>query len=268
MAVGLAGSAEVKEALWHQVVSSPASLVVEPFPPLETARLQAFLEVVSVESARDLDDPGWKAQNPLQVSYTYRRNYDADNLVPTEGGRPWRASRTASGNFEGVLGGFGGSHTATPTQPPVNEADESLAPPIEAPHTAPVTGGWRERMAAKQGVEKEIDETPQPAPAVNGGPGWINTTSSKWRTTLTGNDVLQSPLDVPRSNAPTTASVIATPSATPVPDRDATIRATPGPEEDHTPARQDAPAEDLGKIDWFYRDPHGEEHGESRTSAP
>lgn len=155
-----------------------------------------------------------------------------------------------------MLGGFGGSQHNTPSQPPVNEVDESPAQQ-EVPHTAPVTGGWRERLAAKQGVKKDTDEAGQPG--ANAGPGWI--TSNKWRTTSGGNE-LSSALDVPGNNGPTTASVIATPSATPVPDRDATVEQTPGSESQDASSRQDASAEDLDKIEWSYRDPQGTEHGE------
>jgi PERQ amino acid-rich with GYF domain-containing protein len=156
-----------------------------------------------------------------------------------------------------VLGGFGGSQTATPAQPPVSEADESPAP-AEAPHTAPVTGGWRERLAAKQGVKKDGDEAGQPG--ANAGPGWTNT-PNKWRTN-TGGSELSSPLDVPRSHGPTTASVIATPSATPVPDRDATVEVAPEPENQDANIQQEGQTEDMEKTEWFYRDPQGTEHGE------
>ncbi|OWZ70991.1 hypothetical protein AYX14_03615 [Cryptococcus neoformans] len=72
-------------------------------------------------------------------------------------------------------------------------------------------------------------------------------------------------LDVPISNqAGASASVIATPSATPIPDRDATVLdSTPAPapssQTPHAPIQD--PKEDLGAVDWFYRDPNGQEQG-------
>ncbi|OXG22932.1 cytoplasmic protein [Cryptococcus neoformans Ze90-1] len=72
-------------------------------------------------------------------------------------------------------------------------------------------------------------------------------------------------LDVPISNqAGASASVIATPSATPIPDRDATVLdSTPAPaptsQTPHAPIQE--PKEDLGAVEWFYRDPNGQEQG-------
>lgn len=58
--------------------------------------------------------------------------------------------------------------------------------------------------------------------------------------------------------------MIATPSATPIPDRDATVLdSTPAPapssQTPHAPIQE--PKEDLGAVEWFYRDPNGQEQG-------
>lgn len=62
-------------------------------------------------------------------------------------------------------------------------------------------------------------------------------------------------------------SVIASPAATPVPDRDAMIEPqTPGPApRTHEPTPEPS-QESLDAIQWFYLDPQQQEHGESRNS--
>jgi PERQ amino acid-rich with GYF domain-containing protein len=170
---------------------------------------------------------------------------------------PWRSSRTASGNFEGVLG-FGGNQSNAPSQPPVNEADESMSS-ADVPQTAPIVGGWRDRLAAKQAQKKEAEETAQPATAASAGWG---STQSKWRAP-SGTSV-QSSIDAPHQNG-LSASVIATPSATPVPDRDATVETADEPENKEEPVQQQQQPqpteEDLNAVKWFYRDPQGQEQG-------
>jgi len=129
----------------------------------------------------------------------------------------------------------------------------------DVPQTAPVVGGWRDRLAAKQAQKKESEETAQPATAASAGWG---STQSKWRAPTSTS--IQSPLDGSQQNG-LSASVIATPSATPVPDRDATVE---GPDE--TEIEQEAvqqqqqpqpTEEDLNAVKWFYRDPQGQEQG-------
>jgi PERQ amino acid-rich with GYF domain-containing protein len=61
---------------------------------------------------------------------------------------------------------------------------------------------------------------------------------------------------------------MATPSATPLPERDSTVSDQVG----QVQAAKDAPAqseaqveqqrEDLGAVQWYYRDPNGQEQGE------
>ena len=130
----------------------------------------------------------------------------------------------------------------------------------DVPQTAPVVGGWRDRLAAKQAQKKESEETAQPATAASAGWG---STQSKWRATTTSSSI-QSPLDGPQQNGPS-ASVIATPSATPVPDRDATVEGPDETEIEGEPVQQQQQPqlteEDLNAVKWFYRDPQGQEQG-------
>jgi hypothetical protein len=131
----------------------------------------------------------------------------------------------------------------------------------DVPQTAPIVGGWRERMAAKQAQKKEAEESAQPATAA--ATGWSNT-PSKWRAPAGAGTIdLASPISAPRQNGPS-ASVIATPSATPVPDRDATVEVASEPETKEEPVQQQEPTEeDLNAVQWYYRDPQGEEQGMS-----
>jgi len=129
----------------------------------------------------------------------------------------------------------------------------------DVPQTAPVVGGWRDRLAAKQAQKKESEETAQPATAASAGWG---STQSKWRAPTSSS--IQSPLDGPQQNGPS-ASVIATPSATPVPDRDATVEGPDETEIEGEPVQQQQQPqpteEDLNAVKWFYRDPQGQEQG-------
>jgi len=129
----------------------------------------------------------------------------------------------------------------------------------DVPQTAPIVGGWRDRLAAKQAQKKEAEETAQPATAAAS--SW---TQNKWRAPA-GDSDLQSPISVPHQNG-LTASVIATPSATPVPDRDATVEVASESDprdEAGQQQQQQQPEEDLSAVQWFYRDPQGEEQGKS-----
>jgi len=131
----------------------------------------------------------------------------------------------------------------------------------DVPQTAPIVGGWRDRLAAKQAQKKEAEETAQPATAASAGWG---STQSKWRAP-SGTSV-QSSVDAPHQNG-LSASVIATPSATPVPDRDATVEVADEPENKEEPVQQQQQPqpteEDLNAVKWFYRDPQGQEQGTS-----
>lgn len=128
----------------------------------------------------------------------------------------------------------------------------------DVPQTAPIVGGWRDRLAAKQAQRKEAEETPQPPTAAT--TGWGNT-QSKWRAPSGASD-LSSSTTIPHQNG-LSASVIATPSATPVPDRDATVEVASEPETKEEPVQQQPTEEDLNAVQWFYRDPQGEEQGTS-----
>lgn len=61
---------------------------------------------------------------------------------------------------------------------------------------------------------------------------------------------------------------MATPSATPLPERDATVidSVTPPRAQEDAPGQSEAQTaaqrEDLGAIQWYYRDPNGQEQGE------
>ncbi|OCF39763.1 hypothetical protein I317_06425 [Kwoniella heveanensis CBS 569] len=164
---------------------------------------------------------------------------DAAADSPRSTGPNWRPTRTASGSFEGVLG-FGS------TTPSAMTAVNPLSPNVDN-HETPDAGnkgrnGDKWRIAAGLSAPGEGDKT----------------------------------LEVPISNEPSSASVIATPSATPVPDRDATILesqlapAVPqrvnGVEEVSQPpalsqTQQSEEKHDLGNVEWFYRDPNGQEQG-------
>ncbi|RXK35373.1 hypothetical protein M231_07363 [Tremella mesenterica] len=148
----------------------------------------------------------------------------------------WRPSRatTGSGNFEGVLG-FG----SAPTLSTSGEFGSGGGPGWG-------TGQKRWRLAA--GLA---------APGPVGNVGMEET-----------NDIL----DVPRTiNDHPSDSVIATASATPVPERDATVldastgstRPPTHDTPDQTPklSHTTLAKEDLGLVQWFYRDPHGDQQG-------
>lgn len=93
----------------------------------------------------------------------------------------------------------------------------------------------------------------------DGDRGW-GAAEKQWRAAPTD----ERPLTIP-SLEPATQSVIATASATPVTERDAQLReSTPGPGSGaQTPIAQEpqVPAQDLGAINWYYRDPNGQEQG-------
>nr|XP_018259158.1 uncharacterized protein I303_08702 [Kwoniella dejecticola CBS 10117]OBR81316.1 hypothetical protein I303_08702 [Kwoniella dejecticola CBS 10117] len=102
-----------------------------------------------------------------------------------------------------------------------------------------------------------------------GGPGW-GTGQKKWRIAagLSAPGDGEKTLEVPIANEPSSLSVIASPSATPVPERDATVlealNAPAVPSAKITSQDVSAQLEDkqdLGAIEWFYRDPNGQEQG-------
>nr|XP_019009814.1 uncharacterized protein I206_05374 [Kwoniella pini CBS 10737]OCF48595.1 hypothetical protein I206_05374 [Kwoniella pini CBS 10737] len=151
---------------------------------------------------------------------------------PRSTGPNWRPPRSGSGSFEGVLGFGSAAPSALSTNP--------LSP------------------------NPNLEE-----PSESGGPGW-GTGQKKWRIAagLTGPGNGDKTLEVPIANEPSSASVIATPSATPVPERDATVLesliAPAVPHVNSLPQEGSAQPEekvDLGAIEWFYRDPKGAEQG-------
>nr|XP_019048049.1 hypothetical protein I302_04671 [Kwoniella bestiolae CBS 10118]OCF26979.1 hypothetical protein I302_04671 [Kwoniella bestiolae CBS 10118] len=149
-------------------------------------------------------------------------------------GPNWRPARTASGSFEGVLGFGSNGPSALSTGNPLSPN----------PNT-------------------DVSE--------GGGPGW-GTGQKKWRIAagLSAPGDGDKTLEVPIANEPSSVSVVATPSATPVPERDATVLdSISAPVNPHLIgqaqelAQQPQPEEkqDLGAIEWFYRDPNGQEQG-------
>lgn len=122
-------------------------------------------------------------------------------------------------------------------------------------------------MAAKnQEVKKETPAPEQPAEGLNS--PWSGG-QKQWRAPI-GQDGPTVPLDLPIANAPTSMSVIASPAATPVPDRDAIIDiTTPGPpprQAQQSQPEPEVPQEVLDAVQWFYLDPQQQEHGESAMS--
>lgn len=180
---------------------------------------------------------------------------------------PWRTTRTASGQFEGVLG-FG-------------QAQAAGAPSDVAPIGS--TAGWRERQEKerleKERVEREKLEEVSEQPSFGrggGGPGWGNG-QKKWRMAagidsdkVSKREMLfreeiaadSQTIDLPMS-MPATDSVAATASGTPVPERDATVIDISSSQSSASTPQPEVPQEkeDFGSIEWFYRDPAGDEQG-------
>ncbi|WVQ63939.1 uncharacterized protein L199_002096 [Kwoniella botswanensis] len=152
--------------------------------------------------------------------------------IGTDGARStgpnWRPARTASGSFEGVLG-FGS------TGPSALTSGNPLSPNPNADVSERWgTGQKKWRIAAGLSAPGDGDKT----------------------------------LEVPIANEPSSVSVIATPSATPVPERDATVlESVTAPANPHVHSQEGAQQQqaeekqDLGAVEWFYRDPNGQEQG-------
>ncbi|WWC91225.1 uncharacterized protein L201_006167 [Kwoniella dendrophila CBS 6074] len=183
---------------------------------------------------------------------------EAGTDAPRSTGPNWRPARTGSGNFEGVLG-FGGVapsalSTANPLSPNPN------ADPVVDTTDSTLRNG----DSAKEKVEEEKEEVGKFGKG--GGPGW-GTGQKKWRIAagLTAPGDGEKTLEVPFAGEPSSASVIATPSATPVPERDATvldsINAPAVPQDRAQTPTLTEEKQDLGAIEWFYRDPNGQEQG-------
>ncbi|WVR09078.1 hypothetical protein IAU60_006139 [Kwoniella sp. DSM 27419] len=191
---------------------------------------------------------------------------DAAAEGPRATGPNWRPPRTASGNFEGVLG-FGS------TTPSAITAVNPLSPSVDSHDAQDAAGRLRNGDAARskvEGGEEKRDEDMSKF-GKGGGPGW-GTGQKKWRVAagLTPRGEGDRTLDVPISAEPSSASVIATPSATPVPERDATVlesAAAPiaprldGSQDQSQTQTQPEEKQDLGSVEWFYRDPNGQEQG-------
>ncbi|WVQ81229.1 hypothetical protein IAT38_003351 [Cryptococcus sp. DSM 104549] len=166
----------------------------------------------------------------------------------------WRPNnRTGSGNFEGVLGFGSGpaSAAALPLSPTTDTHDDGFKTAKLGGEPKAVDGEEKKEEGGRFGK--------------GGGPGW-GTGQKKWRIAagLSAPGENDKTIEMPVSNNEhATASVIATPSATPIPERDASVlEPTPAPgrpqEEIQQPQEE---KEDLGAVEWFYRDPNGQEQG-------
>ncbi|KAK8843328.1 hypothetical protein IAR55_006983 [Kwoniella newhampshirensis] len=199
---------------------------------------------------------------PKRLGRTRVEGGEVNGDGPRSTANTWRPSRTTSGNFEGVLG-FG-----IPAAPP----------PAPLQHTSPTldTHDEAKRKAAEvpqkvEGAEEKKEED-QTKFGKGGGPGW-GSGQKKWRIAAglaTSADDSKT-LDIPITNEAYSASVVATPSATPIPERDAMLfESTPvaggrtqqpngGLENASNAALEEK--ENLGAVEWFYRDPNGQEQG-------
>lgn len=254
-------SAAAKVGLWLGVRASRVSLVVEMCRLRARAKHRESWEADSAVSASVSGGEGMKPPMALLVRLYLPAIWNEHTTLtmlsgPSDTDRPWRMNRGTSGNFEGVLGFGGGPQSANISQAPSTDAEDSAEILPSAPQTAPITGGWRERLAAKQEAKKDTDVGDQGGYV--GGSPWSGA-QKHWRAPV-GQDGPTVELDLPVSNAPTSISVIASPAATPVPNRDAMIE----PETPAPPAREPIPEvsqESLDAVQWFYRDPQQQEHG-------
>ncbi|BEJ15844.1 hypothetical protein CspHIS471_0504490 [Cutaneotrichosporon sp. HIS471] len=172
------------------------------------------------------------------------------------GGSKYTSGALGEGRQPGAIGGgFGGVGKRTTRR----EEDPTRPSPASA---APSWRSVRNQSGTFEGVlgfgNSSVAPTIDPAPA-NGRQdsdrGW-GAAEKQWRAAP--ND--ERPLSIPTTE-PSTQSVIATASATPVGERDAQLREnTPGPRSGtQTPQAQET--QDLGNVNWYYRDPNGQEQG-------
>ncbi|ORX39105.1 hypothetical protein BD324DRAFT_649196 [Kockovaella imperatae] len=167
-------------------------------------------------------------------------------------GTAWRPTRTVSGSFEGVLG-FGTAGTSTQSTAATSNS--------ASPATPTTTAGFE---AAPGASNKE----PEPNFGTGGGPGW-GTGQKKWRIAAGLNaPESQKELHIPILSETRSESVAATAPGTPLRERDATVEdtATPQPVSQDLPTTDMIPTrppakQDLGAVEWYYRDPGGQEQG-------
>ena len=154
--------------------------------------------------------------------------------------------------------------------PPAEAINEEPDPnPVQDPESAP-SRGWREKLSepSKEKVEEKRDDFARFG--TGGGPGW-GSGPKRWRLAAaqSANGAPaehESAMEVPRTITDHPSdSVVATASATPLPERDATVQSTyAGPVElQHAPTMPDPQPsfEDLGNVQWYYRDPNGQQQG-------
>ena len=209
--------------------------------------------------------------------------------------------RTTSGSFEGVLGfgsSIVPSLTTSDTHPAPSDSASPQTPNISAPiettsSFAPVNG-WAEKVAEGERERPEIGRDngyDLPAFGVGGGPGW-GSGQKKWRLAAglpvrepgdrvgrpeeTNGSGFRQPMHTLNTSEliakSMSESIVATASGTPVPERDATVdnvsassqTSQTGVDVHSTRLLQQSPAdgrEDLGAVQWYYRDPGGQEQG-------
>ncbi|KAL1407608.1 kinesin-like protein [Vanrija albida] len=147
------------------------------------------------------------------------RRDGAEDSARTSAAPTWRAARTASGTFEGVLG-FGGTGSAAAPRPEATDpAGDRLANGKPEDDRSGWAAGQRKWRAAPQDDKLEVHAEDR------------------------------------------SESVIATASGTALIERDAMLReSTPRPASAASSLPQQD-REDLGAINWYYRDPNGQEQG-------
>ncbi|GMK55830.1 hypothetical protein CspeluHIS016_0208860 [Cutaneotrichosporon spelunceum] len=173
------------------------------------------------------------------------------------GGSKYTSGALGEGRQPGAIGGgFGGVGKRTTRR----EEDPTRPSPASA---APSWRSVRNQSGTFEGVlgfgSSSVPSTIEAAPAngrLDSDRGGWGTAEKQWRAAP--ND--ERPLTIPTTE-PSTQSVIATASATPVGERDAQLREnTPGPRSGtQTPQAQEP--QDLGNVNWYYRDPNGQEQG-------
>lgn len=217
-------------------------------------------------------DARWKAKlSQVHPQAMFLRS--ADKPDPTRSAQSnWRLQRAQSGTFEGGVLGFGGSASEPNRLPNTDQVDD--APPIDDP--AIVAGNavadWREKERIERQREKPDVSSPldsgEPVYGAGGGPGW-GSGPKRWRRAVEQKEVAPgypTTLDVSHNAHEPFDSAAATASQTPVPERDAIINMTPSTSMGNEPFSAGPPAppqgqEDLGEVQWFYRDPNGDEQG-------
>ncbi|ODN95845.1 cytoplasmic protein [Cryptococcus wingfieldii CBS 7118] len=173
---------------------------------------------------------------------------------------PGGLDHKAPGGLGGGFGGVGKRLTRRGEDPNSAESRSSGAATWRSGPKTPSSGNFEGVLGfggSSAGLSPSVETTEQ---RENG--------QKKWRissgTSAGGDKTLDFPV---ASQTAASLSIIATPSATPIPERDASIldttMAPAVPSGVTTPLHeaQESQVEELGSIDWFYRDPNGQEQG-------